>query len=282
MTTLAPLNSPDPDAPEPVELLWARLADRGTTSRVRNDTRNELVRRHMSLVGYLAARYRGRGEPLNELVQVASVGLVKAVNRFDPERGVAFSTFAVPTITGELRRHFRDRTWMVRPPRGIQDLRLRLLACREDLTHKAGRAPTISELADALEISEERVIEVMDASNGYSFNSLEAPLDAGDPSGAAIGDRLAGDENDMETVEQRESVRPLIAALPEREQRVLYLRFFRDMKQSDIAAELGISQMHVSRLITQIINRLRDELDLGLPPVPRTRRAAVSLEPVAG
>jgi RNA polymerase sigma-B factor len=226
----------------------------------------------MSLVGYLAARYRGRGEPLDELVQVASVGLIKAVNRFDAGRGVAFSTFAVPTITGELRRHFRDRTWMVRPPRGLQDLRLRLLACREELTHRAGRAPTIRELADELEISEERVIEVMDASNGYSFNSLEAPIDAGDPTGASVGDRLVLEQTDLEAVERRESVRPLIEALPDREKRVLYLRFFEDMKQSDIAAELGISQMHVSRLITQIVNRLRSELGLGLPPVERTRR----------
>jgi RNA polymerase sigma-B factor len=269
---LATPDIPDQDLDEPVGLLWARLNDPHTTQRVREDTRSELVRRHMSLVGYLAARYRGRGEPLDELVQVASVGLVKAVNRFDASRGVAFSTFAVPTITGELRRHFRDRTWMVRPPRGIQDLRLRLLACREDLTHKSGRAPTIRELANALEIDEDRVIEVMDASNGYSFNSLEAPLDPGDPTGGSIGDRVASDETDMDLVECRESVRPLIAALPERERRVLFLRFFEDMKQSDIATELGISQMHVSRLITQIINRLRDELNLGLPPVQRTRR----------
>jgi len=156
--------------------------------------------------------------------------------------------------------------------RSLQDLRLRLLACREDLTHQLGRSPTIRELADGLDIDADRVIEVMDASNGYSFNSLEAPLDSGDPTGGSIGDLVASDETDMELVEWRESVRPLIAALPARERRVLFLRFFEDMKQSDIAAELGISQMHVSRLITQIINRLRDELDLGLPPVQRTRR----------
>lgn len=274
------LASDRPDLPDPVSALWTRLADPSAPPRVRKNAREELVRRHMSLVGYLAARYRGRGEPFDELVQVASLGLVKAVDRFDPTRGVAFSTYAVPTITGELRRHFRDRTWMVRPPRGLQDLRLRLLACREELTHQVGRAPTIDELAEALDVSTERVIEVMDASNGYSFNSLETPLDAGDPHGAAIGDRLASEQSGIETVERRECVRPLIASLPEREQRLLYLRFFKDMKQIDIAAELGISQMHVSRLITQIINKLRGELELGLPPVARTRKATALIERV--
>jgi RNA polymerase sigma-B factor len=221
--------------------------------------RDELVTLHLPLVQFLARRFRDRGEPLDDLVQVGTIGLIKAVDRFDPERGVEFSTYATPTIVGEIKRHFRDKGWAIRVPRRLQELRISLGQATAELSQKSGRAPTVHELAEHLGISEDDVIEGLEGAQAYSTTSLDAHggSDDGDES-PSLADRLGGDDLDLEAVEYRESLKPLLAALPSRERRILALRFFHGMTQSEIAAEVGISQMHVSRLLAKSLATLRE------------------------
>jgi len=221
--------------------------------------RDELVQGHLPLVEYLARRFSGRGEPLDDLIQVATIGLIKAIDRFDPERGVEFSTYATPTIAGEVKRHFRDKGWAIRVPRRLQELKLALTRASADLTHKLGRAPTVAELAAQLEISEEDVLEGLESAHAYSTVSLDAP-DSEEDDGPAVADSLGMVDDALEGVEYRASLKPLLEALPPREKRILVLRFFGGMTQSQIASELGISQMHVSRLLARTLARLREGL----------------------
>ena len=218
--------------------------------------RDELVEAHLGLAEYLARRFSNRGEPLDDLVQVASVGLLKAVDRFDPERGVEFSTYATHTIVGELKRHFRDKGWAVRAPRRMQELYLRLGKIVSTLSQELGRSPTIPELANEAQVSEEEVLEALEAGQAYRFASLDAPSpgdDEGDSMAAHLGEEDAG----LVDAEHRVALSPLLAQLPRREQMILHLRFFEGMTQSEIAGRLGISQMHVSRLLARSLAQLR-------------------------
>jgi RNA polymerase sigma-B factor len=221
--------------------------------------RDQLVELHLPLVEYLARRFRNRGEMLDDLVQVATIGLIKSVDRFDLERGVEFSTYATPTIVGEIKRHFRDKGWAIRVPRRLQELKLALTKATSELSQKNGRAPTVAELAGHLGLSEEEVLEGLESANAYSAVSLDAP-DGGDDDSPAVADSLGMVDEALEGVEYRESLKPLLEKLPAREKRILMLRFFGGMTQSQIAGELGISQMHVSRLLARTLAQLREGL----------------------
>ena len=229
----------------------------GDSERLR--IRAELVELHLPLVEYLARRFRNRGEWLDDLTQVATIGLIKSIDRFDLERGVEFSTYATPTIVGEIKRHFRDKGWAVRVPRRLQELKLSLTKAIGDLAQREGRAPTVSELAAHLQMSEEEVLEGLESANAYSTVSLDAP-DSGDEDAPAVADSLGMVDDALEGVEYRESLKPLLEQLPPREKKILLLRFFGNMTQSQIAAELGISQMHVSRLLARTLTQLREGL----------------------
>jgi len=221
--------------------------------------RATLVELHLPLVEYLARRFRNRGEWLDDLTQVATIGLIKSIDRFDLERGVEFSTYATPTIVGEIKRHFRDKGWAVRVPRRLQELKLSLTKAIGELAQREGRAPTVSELAAHLQMSEEEVLEGLESANAYSTVSLDAP-DSGDEDAPAVADSLGMVDEALEGVEYRESLKPLLERLPPREKKILLLRFFGNMTQSQIATELGISQMHVSRLLARTLTQLREKL----------------------
>ncbi|MDX6220393.1 MAG: polymerase sigma-B factor, partial [Frankiales bacterium] len=225
--------------------LFVRLSELPEDDPTRSRLRDELVELHLPLVEYLARRFRNRGEMLDDLVQVATIGLIKSVDRFDLERGVEFSTYATPTIVGEIKRHFRDKGWAIRVPRRLQELKLALTKATGELSQKNGRAPTVHELAEHLGLSEEEVLEGLESANAYSAVSLDAP-DGGDDDSPAVADSLGMVDEALEGVEYRESLKPLLEKLPAREKKILMLRFFGGMTQSQIAGELGISQMHVS------------------------------------
>jgi RNA polymerase sigma-B factor len=238
--------------------LFERLAGLANDDEERLRIRSELVELHQPLVEYLARRFRNRGEWVDDLTQVATIGLIKAIDRFDLARGVEFSTYATPTIVGEIKRHFRDRGWAVRVPRRLQELKLALSKAISDLAQREGRAPTLAEIAAHLQMSEEEVMEGLESANVYSTASLDAP-DSGDDTPAAT-ESLGMLDEALEGVEYRESLKPLLEQLPSREKRILLLRFFGNMTQSQIASELGISQMHVSRLIARTLAQLREGL----------------------
>jgi RNA polymerase sigma-B factor len=222
--------------------------------------RDELVAAHLGLAEFLARRFANRGEPLDDLVQVASLGLLKALERFDPDRGVEFSTYATHTIVGELKRHFRDRGWAVRAPRRMQELYLRLGRVVATLSQELGRSPTIAELAANVEVSEEEVLEALEAGQAYQFASLDAPPGA-DADTDPLGSRIGETDQELVGAEQRADLAPLLALLEPRDRQVLYLRFFEGLTQSEIANRMGISQMHVSRLLARSVARLRQAAD---------------------
>jgi RNA polymerase sigma-B factor len=222
--------------------------------------RNELIEAHQQLVLHLARRFANRGEPFDDLVQVAHLGILKAVERFDPSRELEFSTFATATVEGELKRHFRDATWAVRVPRRPQELHLRLRSTTEELAQRLQRTPTLTELAEALGVGEEQVLEAMEAGGAYRSTSLGADRADG-PADLRLERRLGEDESGYELTEIREVLRGLLDELPERERTIVYLRFFEDMTQTEIAAEIGISQMHVSRLLARTLGRLRTRFE---------------------
>jgi RNA polymerase sigma-B factor len=222
--------------------------------------RQELIEAHLGLVEYLARRFAGRGEPLEDLVQVGTIGLVKAVDRFDPDREVEFSTYATPTIVGELKRHFRDKGWAVRVPRRVQELHLRLGKVVSSLSQDLGRSPTIGEIAERAGASEEEVLEAMEAGRAYRFASLDAPGAAGDDDNQSLASQLGKDDPLLTGIEHRVALSPLIAELPRREQVILHLRFFEGLTQSEIAGRLGISQMHVSRLLGVALQNLAEAM----------------------
>ncbi|MFC5006574.1 SigB/SigF/SigG family RNA polymerase sigma factor [Dactylosporangium cerinum] len=229
----------------------------------RDRVRSRLIELYIPLAEYLARRFRNRGEQFDDLVQVANLGLIKSVDGFDPTRGAAFTSYAIPMIVGELKRHFRDKGWDVRVPRRLQELRLEISKISGDLAQDLGRSPTVADLAAKLGVSEEDVIEGLDCGQAYRALSLDAPVGeaGGDGAGATgLGDLLGGDDPDMVNVENREALRPLLAKLPEREQKIIAMRFHGNLTQSQIAAELGISQMHVSRLLAGALKTLRASL----------------------
>jgi RNA polymerase sigma-B factor len=220
-------------------------------------TRDELVNRHLPLVRYLANRFSGRGEPTDDLVQIGTIGLLHAIDRFEPERGLEFSTFATPNIAGEIKRHFRDRGWMVRVPRRLQELQGELTAGVSELSQRLGRSPTVAELASHLGISEEAVIEGTESARAYSALPIDVPSVT---TGMSIADSLVDPDAAMDHVEIRHALRPVLAGLPDRERQTLLLRFVENKTQSEIAEVLGVSQVHVSRLLAKTLAQLRRQL----------------------
>ncbi|PSL06663.1 RNA polymerase sigma-28 (SigD/FliA/WhiG) subunit [Haloactinopolyspora alba] len=222
----------------------------------RAEVRNRLATLHLPLAEHLARRFAGRGEPYEDLVQVATIGLIKAIDRYDASRGAEFSSYATPTILGEIKRWFRDKGWAIRVPRRLQELRMSIGSATTELMQTLGRSPTVSELAHATRASEDDVLEALETSAAYSTVSLDTP-EAGDNSPSTI-ETLGHDDEALEGVENRETLARLLNLLPERERRIVVLRFFRGMTQSQIAAEVGISQMHVSRLLSRALAELRE------------------------
>jgi RNA polymerase sigma-B factor len=218
--------------------------------------RTALIERFMPLARSLARRYQRSGEPLDDLVQVASIALVKAIDRYDPARGYAFSSFAVPTIAGELKRYFRDHSWTVRPPRDLQEVTLRVETALTRLTQQLDRSPTTHELAEAAGLDDEQVLEALQARRGRSAVSLQTPQ--GDPAdGMTLGDTIGAEDSDLERAEQRAALDDLLKTVPARAREMVRLRFEEDMTQAEIGAIFGVSQMQVSRILRQTIDQLR-------------------------
>ena len=222
--------------------------------------REQLIEQYMSLVRSLARRYSYRGEQLDDLVQIGAIGLIKAIDRFDVERGVELTTYATPNIIGEIKRHFRDKGWAVRVPRGLQELNVQLSRLVEQLTVQLGRSPTISELAKAADVEEEDVLEALESGRAYSSLSLSS-------GGSSDGDEeldplesIGTEEHQYEVSEDRAVLAPGFRVLDERERKILHLRFFKGLTQSQIAQQVGISQMHVSRLIRRSLDKIREEI----------------------
>ena len=247
------------DAREATRTAFERLARLPSRDPERAVIREEVVRLNLPLVEHLARRFGNRGEPLDDLTQVGTIGLLKAVDRFEPQRGVEFSTYATPTIVGEIKRHFRDRGWSIRVPRRLQEMRLELVSATAELTQHLGRSPTVAELAERLKVDEDTVLEGLESANAYSTLSLDAP-DTRDDISATMAEALGIDDDALGHVEYRESLKPLLAGLDPRDRKILLLRFFHGMTQSQIATEIGMSQMHVSRLLSRTLVRLREGL----------------------
>jgi RNA polymerase sigma-B factor len=264
----------DGSAPEPPEVppgrfeaskrrsaeLFVELTADGASQATRTAARDELVHLHLPLVEHCARRFRNRGEPFEDLVQVGTIGLLKSIDRFDLERAVEFSTYATPTIIGEIKRYFRDKGWAIRVPRRLQELRMQIGAATAELTQSLGRSPTPRELAGAIGCSVEEIIEGIESSNAYSTLSLDATDDSEEGGGSMLDAIGVMDEN-LEHVEIRESLKPLLDALEPREKKILLLRFFKNRTQTQIAEEIGVSQMHVSRLLTRTLDQLRTSLE---------------------
>jgi RNA polymerase sigma-B factor len=229
----------------------------------------ELVERFLPLARRLAARFRGGREPFDDLVQIASVGLVNAITRFDPSRGYAFATFAKPTILGELRRHFRDRTWTVHVDRGLRDRHRRVEAALAEMTTRFGRSPSIGELAEQLGWTDEDVAEAIDAGMARQAVSIDVGTQDDDEEAGSVIETLGNRDPGYDVVEYGQAIAPVVAELSERDHTILRLRFLEDMTQSEIAARLGVSQMQVSRILRSVLEQLRDQVR-----DPRDPRAA--------
>jgi RNA polymerase sigma-B factor len=259
------------DEPEPgatrVELTRRRsaefflvLRDEDAPAASREEARDSLVHLHLPLVEHCARRFRNRGEPLEDLVQVGTIGLIKSIDRFDSGRGVEFSTYATPTIIGEIKRYFRDKGWAIRVPRRLQELRMQIGSASAELTQTLGRSPTPRELAESIGCTVEEIVEGIESSNAYATLSLDA-TDDNDDSTSTMLDAIGIDDEGLEHVEIRESIKPLLDRLEPREKKILLLRFFKNMTQSQIAEEIGVSQMHVSRLLNRTLEQLRASLE---------------------
>jgi len=222
--------------------------------------REQLIERYMSLVRSLARRYSYRGEQLDDLVQIGAIGLIKAIDRFDINRGVELTTYATPNIIGEIKRHFRDRGWSVRVPRGLQELNIQLSKLLEQLTVQHGRSPTIPELAKAAGVTDEEVLEALESGRAYSSLSLSAGSGADEDGELDPLESLGTEEHQYEVSEDRAVLEPGFRVLDERERKILHLRFFEGLTQSQIAQQVGISQMHVSRLIRRSLEKIREEI----------------------
>lgn len=240
--------------------LFVEFLDEGASQASRDAARDALVRLHLPLVEHCARRFRNRGEPFEDLVQVGTIGLIKSVDRFDTDRGVEFSTYATPTIIGEIKRYFRDKGWAIRVPRRLQELRMQIGTATAELTQDLGRSPTAGELATHIGCTVEEIVEGIESSNAYSTLSLDASADDSDDGAASMLDALGEVDAGLEHVEIRESIKPLLDQLDAREKKILLLRFFKNMTQSQIAEEIGVSQMHVSRLLNRTLEQLRASL----------------------
>ena len=218
--------------------------------------RAALIERHLPLVTFMARKFADRGEPLDDLIQVGTIGLIKAIDRFEISKGFEFSTFATPTIVGEIKRHFRGKTWAVRVPRRLQELGASVTKATNELTQKLDRSPTPREIAKHLGITVDEVAEALESNSAYSTISLDITSDTS----TTIRDTFGALDEALEGVEYRESLKPLLAQLEDREKRILQMRFFENLSQSQIATELGISQMHVSRILNKVLSHLREGL----------------------
>jgi RNA polymerase sigma-B factor len=235
--------------------------------------RDQLIEQYMSLVRSLARRYAYRGEQLDDLVQIGAIGLIKAIDRFDLDRGVELTTYATPNIIGEIKRHFRDKGWSVRVPRGLQELSVQLSRLVEQLTVQLGRSPTIAEIAKEAGVDEEQVLEALESGRAYSSVSLSAGSIGDEDGDLDPLETIGTEEHQYEVSEDRAVLEPGFRVLDERERRILHLRFFEGLTQSQIAQQIGISQMHVSRLIRRSLEKIRDEIAVE-EDAPPERRAA--------
>ncbi len=220
--------------------------------------RDRAIEAWLPLARHLAQRYANRGEPIDDLFQTATVGLLKAIDRFDPSFGVDFVGYAIPTIVGEIKRHFRDRTWSIRVPRRLQEMRLAITAANNELATSLGRSPTVADIAAHLKATEEEVLEGLEGSRAYSATSLSTPTGA--DGSQELGETLGGEDHEYELAETRIALGPAMKCLDAREQRIITLRFYGNLTQQEIAAQVGISQMHVSRLISRALVKLRAQL----------------------
>jgi RNA polymerase sigma-B factor len=226
---------------------------------LRNQLRDDVICACLPVVRRLAARFYGRGETSEDLTQVATIGLIKAVDRFDTSRETQFLSYATPTIVGELKRHFRDKGWSVRVSRPMQELYLDISRVLPELAQELGRSPHIADIAERLGVDSAEVIRGLDAGQAYSTRSLSAPV-GGDENSATLADLLGGEDQAMESVADRTTLHKLLLEVPERERTILGLRFFANLTQSEIAEQIGVSQMHVSRLLTRTLADLRERL----------------------
>jgi RNA polymerase sigma-B factor len=248
----------DASSPTPERELFRRVAEGDASAR------DELIERHIGLAQRLASRYRNSGEPLDDLRQVAMVGLINSVDRYDPEAG-PFIRYAVPNILGELKRHFRDKSWGIHVPRSLQERSLKVGNAVEALSSRLGHTPSPREVAEATGMTLEEVLEAMDVSSAYTPGALDAPLPGDDGGQRTVVDTLGDEDDRYELVELRQSVAPAFRDLPRREQVILKLRFMDDKTQAEIATEVGVSQMHVSRLLRRSLHQLSEAVD-GPPP----------------
>lgn len=225
------------------------------------DAREKLVMSHLNLVRFIANKFKNRGEPIDDLIQVGYLGLLKAIDRFDPSRGLEFTTFATPTIMGEIKRHFRDKGWSVRVPRRLQELSAKVNQATDTLTSQLQRSPTIAEIADYLDATVDEVLEAMESSSAYSSVSLEAPSGADDDDTPSVIDRYATDDSDLAFTDDRIIIEEALASFSPRERDVIEMRFLKGMTQIEIAEKLGISQVQVSRLLRRTLKKIQDKID---------------------
>lgn len=225
------------------------------------DAREKLVMSHLNLVRFIANKFKNRGEPIDDLVQVGYLGLLKAIDRFDPSRGLEFTTFATPTIMGEIKRHFRDKGWSVRVPRRLQELSAKVNQATDTLTSQLQRSPTIAEIADYLDATVDEVLEAMESSSAYSSVSLEAPSGSDDDDTPSVIDRYATEDSDLAFTDDRIIIEEALASFSPRERDVIEMRFLKGMTQIEIAEKLGISQVQVSRLLRRTLRKIQDKID---------------------
>lgn len=244
------------DRREVEDALFAQLRDPDTEESTRGRIRDELVEMHLPLVRHIAKRYSDRGEPVDDVIQAGTIGLINAVDRFEPDQGVAFSTYAVPTIIGAIRRHFRDATWSVKVPRRLQELRGRIDTAHDQLAQEIGRSPTVTEIAQRADLDAQDVLDALELAHAREMR----PLDPPSSDGSSIADRMGDLDASLADVEDRATVDRLLKTLPERERMIVAMRFFDGMSQTQIAEQIGVSQMHVSRLLSQSLSRLRSEV----------------------
>ncbi len=242
-----------------IEVLLCARARTAADENAREALRQLAIAQASGMAAGIAHKYLGRGEPVEDLMQVAMVGLIKAVDKFDPSRGVDFAGYAIPTIIGELKRHFRDRTWDIRVPRRLQELRLAISDANSSLLQTLGRSPTVADIAAHLKVTEEEVLEGLEGARAYNAVSLSTPTGDGERA-TELGDMLGAEDGEFELAELRVALGPALATLDEREQKILTLRFYGNLTQSQIAEQIGVSQMHVSRLLGGALERLRRAL----------------------
>jgi RNA polymerase sigma-B factor len=243
---------------EAEQALFNALHDASSSDEQRSAARDALVEMHLPLVRHLARRYAERGEPMEDVIQAGTIGLIQAVDRFEPDRGLAFSTYAVPTVVGAIRRHFRDATWSMKVPRRVQELRGKIDAAHDSLTQDLGRSPTVAEIAERASVDAQDVLDSLELSRVRKMTQIDAVA----PDGAPLADRLGDLDASLTGVDDAETVKKLLASLPEQERIVVKMRFFDGMSQSEIASEVGVSQMQVSRLLSRSLAKLRADVDV--------------------